>query len=94
MSSNQIIRHVVFTRSTKHVVSGLFKTMDQAISCQDLLNKTVGRCQYFAGMIYYVADPVHKDRYMITKTHPEGLTTPLTPPPAGNNQAQPKHRTI
>ena len=77
----QIVRHVVFTRSTKHVVSALFRTMEQAISCQNQLNRFSGRCQYFAGMVYYAEDPANRSRYMVVKTHPEGLTLPITPPP-------------
>lgn len=77
----QIVRHVVFTRSTKHVVSALFRTMEQAISCQDQLNSFSGRCQYFAGMVYYAEDPANRSRLMVVKTHPEGLTLPITAPP-------------
>ena len=81
MNNKPIIRHVVFTRKTKHVVSPLFRTMEQAISCQDQLNRSSGRCQYLAGMVYYAEDPADRSRYMVVKTHPEGLTLPITPPP-------------
>ena len=89
MNNKPIVRHVVFTRATKNVVSALFKTMEQAIGFQDLLNKTAGRCQYFAGCVYYTADPTKK-RYILSKTHPEGLNLPLTPPPVQNQKEHKK----
>ena len=92
MNNKPIIRHVVFTRKTKHVVSPLFRTMEQAISCQGQLNSFSGRCQYFAGMVYYAEDPADRSRYIVVRTHPEGLTLPMTPPPAAG-PAQSERRT-
>ena len=82
----QITRFVIFTQSTRNVVSKLLRTREEAEAGKNQLNDYVGFDKYAAGCAFFSPDPIKKC-YTFTKTHPEDLN--LTVPPPRNTSKTP-----